>query len=115
MNKNQIKTLALYAINYSYKEISQTLNISVNTVKWRLKTVRIKYPEYWDNAYSIRMSHKRNKIKLDNTIIFSTLIGYGPEKKAKLGLLATHKIKRVTPSDTINIGLLLQMVEKMEI
>jgi hypothetical protein len=64
MNKNQIKTLALYALNYSYKEISQTLNVSVNTIKWRLKTVRIRYPEYWDNARSVRDSYKKCKIGL---------------------------------------------------
>jgi hypothetical protein len=48
-------------MNKNHQEIGRILNISVNTIKWRLQTVRKRYPEYWANARSIRAAYRKHR------------------------------------------------------
>jgi hypothetical protein len=109
MNKKQIKTLALYSLNYSYKEIGQVLNTSVNTVKWRLKTVRGKYPEYWDNARSIRTSYKRNKANLSSILSFSD-VDFGLWRKTN----KKADLKKPPVSEGISVAFLLPLIDTID-
>jgi hypothetical protein len=77
--------------------------MSVNTIK--------RYPEYWDNARSVRAAYKKNKNKLGNIISISTLVRELEARERKLGILALYNIKRLPVSDAINIDKLFDIID----
>lgn len=68
MTNKQVETLVLFAKNYSITIIAKKLKISRQTVKSRLNRIQKQYPEYFDNALSIRQSYKSIKRGLQRAL-----------------------------------------------
>ena len=64
MTNKQLKVLKLFALNHSLKSIAKKLNISVSTVRSKLKILN-SLPEF-DNACSVRSAYKHIKYNLQN-------------------------------------------------
>lgn len=70
MNSKQLTTLKYFALGYSLKSISYKENVSLSSIKRRIKSLAKYYPQEFYNACGIRNSYKRAKRNLRFPISF---------------------------------------------
>lgn len=75
MTDKQVKTILLYAQNYTAWVIAIKLKVSESTIRKRLKSMKLRYPREFENAQSIRDSHKRGHDSLRHLVTFTELLG----------------------------------------
>ena len=80
MTDKQIKTLVLFAQNYSLLIIAKKQKVSLTTIRQRIKTLSKNHQKEFNNALGIRESYKRIRDGLRNPI---TLDGFLIIKKSK--------------------------------
>lgn len=74
MTKKQIKTMLLWAQNYTTPEIANKLGVAVSTIKTRLKQIKKSHLKEFDNAISLRNAHKKVKNEILHTKTFTELM-----------------------------------------
>jgi len=58
MTDKQIKTLILFAQNYSLKRIAKKQKISLSSIRQRIKSLSNNYPNEFERAVGIRRAYK---------------------------------------------------------
>lgn len=73
MTDKQKKTLILFAQNYSLPTIARKQNVSLSTIRERVKAISKNYSKEFNNALSIREVYKRTQKAIKNTQTFTEL------------------------------------------
>jgi len=73
MTEKQIKTMLLWAQNYTMPEIAHKLGVAVSTIKTRLKQIQHSHPKEFENTLGLRNAHKKTKKEIANTKPFTEL------------------------------------------
>ena len=95
LTKKQLEVLALYALNYSNREISDMLDLSSSSVSRRLFRVREQCnPKIWENATGLREAYQRSQCGLENVVQYR----------------GSNKCSFPTIIDTINISRLIYLI-----
>ena len=67
MTKKQKTTLVLFAQNYSLQVIAKKQEVSLSTIRERIKSLLVNHPtEFW-NATALRHTYKRNRDLIRDT------------------------------------------------
>ena len=64
MTAKQIKTLVLFAQNYSLQTIAKKQKVSLATIRERVKSLSKNHSKEFNNALGLRETYKRNRDKL---------------------------------------------------
>lgn len=64
--QKQLKTLMLFAQNYSLQVIANKQRVSISTIRHRLRKLETKYPDIFKNVLDLRRIYKQNKGKIQN-------------------------------------------------
>jgi len=64
MTEKQQITLLLFAQNYSLPIIAKKQNVSLATIRERIKSLSKNYPKEFHNSLALRETYKRNRDKL---------------------------------------------------
>ena len=64
MTEKQKTTLILFAQNYSLDVIAKKQEVSLATIRERIKSLSKNYPKEFNNAAGVRMAYKRNRIAI---------------------------------------------------
>lgn len=67
MTNKQIKTLILFAQNYSLQVIAKKQGVSLATIRERIKSLSSHYPEVFTRTLALRDTYKRNRKSVRNT------------------------------------------------
>jgi len=73
LNTNQINTLYYFALGFSMKKIAYKLNVSVSTIRQRLRAISGKHKQAFDNACGIRNAYKISKININHPLQLSEI------------------------------------------
>ena len=71
LTKKQIKTLLLFAQNYSIPVIAKKQKVGIAMIKKRITSIAKNHNKEFENALSIRKANARNRDKLRNIENFS--------------------------------------------
>ncbi len=67
MTSKQKKTLVLFAQNYSLQVIAKKQDVSLATIRERIKSLSKNHQNEFDNAMALRNTYKRNRNSIKNT------------------------------------------------
>ncbi len=73
MTEKQIKTLVLFAQNYSLPIIAKKQKVSLTTIRQRIKALSKNHSKEFNNALGIRESYKKVREGLRNTNRFDEM------------------------------------------
>ena len=73
MTSKQIKTLVLFAQNYSLQTIAKKQRVSLATIRERVKSLSKNYSKEFNNALSLRNSYKKIRDGIRNTDRFKDM------------------------------------------
>lgn len=74
MTNKQKTTLLLFAQNYSLRFIAKKQNVSIATIRERIKSLSKNHQREFDNALAIRNAYKRNRDGLRNKESFTEIV-----------------------------------------
>lgn len=66
MTNKQVKTLLLFAQNYSLQIIAKKQNVSLATIRERIKSLSKNHSKEFGNALALRNSYKRTRDAIKN-------------------------------------------------
>ena len=85
MTTKQITTLVLFAQNYSLPVIAKKMEVSLRTIRKRIKALSKNHQREFNNALGIRESYKRTRDALQNPVsLDGFLVAMDCKDKAKL-------------------------------
>lgn len=73
MTEKQITTLLYFSQNYSLNKIAKKRKVTIQTIKTQLNNLKKNYPEYYNNAVSMRNTNKRLKFGLQHPLSISDI------------------------------------------
>ncbi len=75
MTNKQIKTLLLFAQNYSLQTIAKKQKVSLATIRERIKSLSKNHSRQFNNSLALRETYKRNRDAIRNAKDFSNFLG----------------------------------------